>query len=447
MRDWMKSENSWDRTAIATLALLTLCLVLGGASREHALRLALLELAALPVLAIGLLGVWDRKLRSGRRTVLTMAAAIAALPLIQLVPLPPDLWRALPGREQGVLALEVAGVRPGWAPISVFPDATWRSFLALLPPLAVFLGALLLRRNGRRGAVWLLAGFLAGSLILGFVQIAAGGKFYAWPVGDTVAVRGLFANANHLATLCLIVLPFAAAMVGSAMRRGPDGRATLVWGAALGVIAVFGLVLIRSRAGLALGLPVILLSATLAWTAAARSETGSRVRRLGLAIGVGAVLATVAAVGLGPILTEFNPPETAEPRFERWPRVAEAAQAHLPVGAGFGSFDRIYRSVEPVAEVDETFFNRAHNDFLETWLEGGWLSVALVLVFMGWFVRRSLVAWRAPAGGDAEIRRAASIAILAVLAHSVVDYPLRTVTIAACLALCVALLEGAKEPA
>jgi hypothetical protein len=51
--------------------------------------------------------------------------------------------------------------------------------------------------------------------------------------------------------------------------------------------------------------------------------------------------------------------ETPEPRFERWPRIAEAAQTYLPLGSGIGSFDAVYRSVEPLEELDSTFFNQA----------------------------------------------------------------------------------------
>ncbi|RZJ46055.1 MAG: hypothetical protein EON86_00120 [Brevundimonas sp.] len=47
-------KGQWDAVAIASAILLALSLVLGGASRVHILRLAVVELAALPLLVISL---------------------------------------------------------------------------------------------------------------------------------------------------------------------------------------------------------------------------------------------------------------------------------------------------------------------------------------------------------------------------------------------------------
>jgi O-antigen ligase len=128
-------------------------------------------------------------------------------------------------------------------------------------------------------------------------------------------------------------------------------------------------------------------------------------------------------------------------RFERWPTVIEAAEAHLPIGAGFGSFERVYWTVETLEELDATSFNRAHNEYLETWVEGGWLSVAVLIAFLIWFGKRAWAAWRAPPGATADMARAASAGLLIILLHSGVEYPLRTVTLMAIFALLAAILE------
>ena len=59
--------------------------------------------------------------------------------------------------------------------------------------------------------------------------------------------------------------------------------------------------------------------------------------------------------------------------------MAQAADAYLPFGAGLGAFDTVFRSVEPLAELDPTYFNQAHNEYLETWLEAGWSGIALII--------------------------------------------------------------------
>lgn len=437
--------RGWSSVAVASLALFVLCLLIGGASQRHALRLALLELAALPVLGLALVGLVDQAARSEswlsrHRFALGIATAAVAVPLIQLIPLPPEIWTSLPGREPSLLALEVTGVAPGWSTLSLTPDLTWQSWLALLPPVAVFLGLLAAGAEARRQLAPLLLILTAAAVGLGLAQVASGGRFHLWPTSTPGFMAGFMANRNHMATLCLVSIPFSAALIGKGLRRGADGRKDLWAGAVLAAIAVLALGAIRSRFGIVIALPTLLASAAILWRAAGRRRPAAPL--LALAGSVGVVLTVVLAIGMGPILERFDSAGSQEGRADRWPTVSEAAQSYLPTGAGFGSFNRVYRSVEPLEEVDSTFFNRAHNDYLETWLEAGWAAVAVLVAFLVWFVRRAVTAWRQPPSAAADIRRAGSVGILVILAHSAVDYPLRTVAIAALLAALAALLEA-----
>jgi len=440
MRTWFKHRDRREVVAVATFALLALCALIGGASQQNALRLALLELAALPVLALVILRAWDHALWRRHQFGLGLAAATAALPLVQLIMLPPPLWTALPGREQAVLALDLAGIQAAWSPISLTPDLTWRAFLALLAPLAVFLGVLQFSRASRRGVAWLFALLAVAGIFWGGLQLVGGKAFYPWGNTDHGSLAGFFANRNHMATLLLMALPFCAALAAARRRDSKAGLWSLAFA---GVLIILALAIIQSRAGVILAIPTIVLSGLVIWVGAGRGRPSRSL--LALAAAVGVAITVIAFVGLGPIADRFESDRSQEGRISRWPTVAEAAQNYLPVGAGFGSFDRVYRSVEPVEEVDETYFNRAHNDYLETWLEGGWLSVGIVLAFFAWFGRRAWEVWRAPPGEEHDLQRAASVAILVVLAHSVVDYPLRTVAIACLLAACAALLDGVRR--
>ncbi len=443
LRAHLEAIKRWDRLAIATGLLLILCLVIGGASQRHALRLFLLEIAALPVLGLAIRNLAERgEWRSHRFTLAILAAALA-VPLVQLIPLPPQVWTALPGRDQGALALEIAGIPAGWAPASVAPDMTWRSFLALLPATAVFLGVLSSSTPNRRRYVWVILGGAAASLVLGLLQAAFGDPFYTWPTTTRGLVSGLLANRNHFATLAVAALPFAAALMGGASRRSSTGRVAYWAAVALAVAAIVAVVVTRSRAGVALLGPSLLLSGLILWTAAGRGRPGKVL--IATAAGLGAVLLVIGALGIGPILARFDTGAPSETRVERWPAVSDAAQAYLPTGAGFGSFERVYRSVEPLEEVDETSFNRAHNDYLETWLEGGWLSAGVLIAFLIWLFRRSRASWRASASTAADLGRAGSVAILMILLHSAVDYPLRTVALMAVLAVAAALLEASTH--
>lgn len=433
-------RSQWDPLAVAAVGLLVCSVLFGGASREHALRLALIELAALPVLCLAANRLIREELWRAHRFSLVILASVAAIPLLQLIPLPPAVWTSLPGRGELALALELAGVTPGWTPISTSPELTWRGLLALLPPSAAFIAVLAITPDqGERLIQLCLAAAILG-IILGAAQLASGGEsLYVWATTRAGSVNGLFANRNHLASYLLVTLPFAVTFGAATLRRRRP-RAAILWsGAMFAGLVVVALAAIRSRAGITLFAPALVVSVLAAWVAAGRGRPGKGL--LVLAGSIGAALTAVAVLALPPILARFDTQESPETRFQRWPLVAESAQTYLPVGSGIGSFDAVYRSVEPLHELDSTYFNQAHNEYLEIWLEAGWPGIAAIIAFMVWYGRRSLAAWRASASKGGDLQRSATIAIGVVILHSVGDYPLRTATIAVVFAICCALLE------
>ena len=437
-------KSQWDAVAIAAVVLLVFSFAFGGASQSHALRLALVELTALPLLVLAA----SRLIQTGgwreHRFALGLLAAVVAIPLIQLLPLPPAVWTGLPGREHMVLALELAGLEPGWVPLSVAPDRTWGSALALTPPAAFFVAVLSLSHLQQSRMVQVcLAAAIAG-ILLGTAQLISGGDgLYLWDV-EAGSVRGFFANRNHFASFLLIALPFSV-VLGAATLRRRDKQTSALWIGAIFVgLIIVALAAIRSRAGITLVGPVMATSLLAAWIAAGRGRPG---RGLLILVGsVAAALTVVAVLALPPILARFNAESAPGDRFERWPHIAEAAQTYLPLGSGVGSFDAVYRAVEPLEQLDSTFFNQAHNEYLETWLEAGWLGAGLILAFLVWYGRRCWTVWRAPASREGDLQRAASIGIGVLLLHSVADYPLRTVTLTVMFALCCGLLELAQRP-
>ena len=430
-----------DGVAVAALVLLTWAIVFGGASRVHEFRLALVELAALPVAVAAGFALLKPIDLARHRLAFIIVACTAALPLLQLLPLPPAIWSSLPGRDQEALALEVVGLSQGWLPISLTPDRTWRSFLAVLPPLAMFLALVAVRPQSPRIMVPALLILTLLSICLGAAQMASGGvALYPWATTGPGSMTGFFANRNHLATLCLLSVPFAAVWGASALRRGgPEARVRLWLSAVYVALVVIAIAVIRSRAGVVLIGPVLGASLLAVWVAAGRGAP--RPALLALVGGVGLALAAVGVLALAPLLDRFDTQGAREGRFENWPLVMEAANTHLPLGSGLGSFDAVFRSVEPLESLDPTFFNQAHNDYIESWLETGWFGPALLVAFLIWFGRRSWTAWRADATRARDLQRAATIAIGVVLVHSAVDYPIRTAAIATVFALCCGLLE------
>jgi O-antigen ligase len=131
----------------------------------------------------------------------------------------------------------------------------------------------------------------------------------------------------------------------------------------------------------------------------------------------------------------------------RWPvaRItSQAAIANLPFGSGFGTFVPVYDEFAPRTLLEETYVNHAHNDWLELWLNGGAPAIILVLGFLAWFGVATSGLWSRVQPEtpvlDLALAQAASIVIVLILLHSVVDYPLRTPTISVLFALACAFL-------
>jgi O-antigen ligase len=117
----------------------------------------------------------------------------------------------------------------------------------------------------------------------------------------------------------------------------------------------------------------------------------------------------------------------------------EAIKDNFPLGSGLGSFSSLYRLYEDPQQATREYTNRAHNDYLELWLETGIVGLLLVFSFVLWWLRQSAKAWRSDLTGM-QIARSASVIVGIVLMHSLVDYPLRTSSIAALFATACAFL-------
>src|SRR5262245_23680161 len=92
-------------------------LVLGGGTHSGFLSDAILQLIAIPLLLVSLWRLLETPLTKQMRVALFFCLAAVAIPLIQLIPLPPWLWTALPGREPVVEVSEILGDKLSWIPI------------------------------------------------------------------------------------------------------------------------------------------------------------------------------------------------------------------------------------------------------------------------------------------------------------------------------------------
>jgi O-antigen ligase len=125
----------------------------------------------------------------------------------------------------------------------------------------------------------------------------------------------------------------------------------------------------------------------------------------------------------------------------------EAARAFLPFGAGFGTFDPVYRHFEPDSLLSTIYLNQAHNEPVQLAIEGGLPALLLLLLFLGWWMSATIRALRPR---DSASRRALAIAMVAtsliLMLSSLVDYPLRTPLLSGLFAIaCVELVRSKRR--
>ena len=420
-------------------AFLLACLIMGGSS-QAIWGNALLQLAAVAILAWSAVTADPQPLTIAGRRLLQIVAVTGLLFLAQIIPLPPAVWTQLPGREFIETGYTLLGMPMPWAPISFSPYNTMTTALTLLPPVALLVGLLRLRAWRTD---WMIAAVILGAAVsigLGVLQVSSGdGSWYFYKRTNIGVAVGTFANGNHYATLLLATIPLLAALATARWRsssRKPERSLVLALALAAAAVLFIGILTNRSTAMLLIGPPV----------AAATVLLATRLSRHRLNQGTAAVvLLLVAAAGsvllIGKQLPALGTSASIEKRSEYWSQSVEAVGDQLLTGWGFGSFQQTYRLYEPRILADRWYVNHAHNDYLEVALEGGVAAIFLMLVFFWWWVRRARQIW--PLHGDLE-QKGALVASAAILLHSAFDYPLRTAAIAAVFAICLALVAGAR---
>ena len=410
----------------ATGAYLALCLILGGASQSNDLFDLILRLAGVPLLVLACLGLSQGRSPGTSWLVFALLGALALLPALQLIPLPPGLWASLPGRETLAADLQVAGVPSVWRPLSLAPEATLDALFGLIPFAAVLTAAVSLSPEERR-RLWVgTAVFAFLSVAIGALQLAGGAgglRLYGDRGGAAV---GFFANRNHWAAWLAASLPILAFVMSRSSSR--EGRMTPLAVAIL--LAVFvallaGVAISGSRAGAVLLLPAVLGSILLLWGQGGR-DAGAR--RLLLPAVVAAAGLAFAILGAWAAASRFAG-SSEDLRFDLWADALRLALAHLPFGAGGGSFSALYMGQETADTLTAGFANQAHNDWVEVFVEYGAAAVlpmvlAAILVLKG--ARRDSAA------------PFMILALVVLLAASFIDYPLRTPALQALTALLLA---------
>ncbi|HEU0135317.1 MAG TPA: O-antigen ligase family protein [Allosphingosinicella sp.] len=429
--------RSWP---LATGGYLAACLLLGGASAAGAAANALLQIAGLGLI-LALLWRRDFTLPHGSKGALWVGAGLLLAGLLSLIPLPAGMGSGLPLRGEVIDAFGMIGLQTPSLPASLAPPATLFSLLHLLPAAAMFLLVVRLSNEDRRRLPPVLLAVAGVSVVLGAFQLMGGpgSPLRPYSVTNLTSPVGFFSNANHEATLLLCALPLAAFIAGRmATRRSRSKRSGgAIISVAIAIFILAGIAISGSSAGYALAVPTALAS----FLIYRRSVAGRVAKGWWAALGVAAVLFALAGLQ-GPLGKEaFEADATSQPSSRRVlaATTTEIIRDSFPLGTGLGTFSTVYRRYEDPNRITRQYANHAHNDYLEAVLELGAAGVLLILGFLFWWGRRSWQAWMRDFPG-AGLARAGSAMVGIVLAHSIVDYPIRTAAIAAVFALGCALM-------
>lgn len=433
--------------SIVAPAYLFACLIIGGSAQGIWANM-ILQLAGVAIIAWAAMDKGQEPLAPSAKQLLFIGILGILVVALQLIALPSSVWPHLGPRGAIADGFRTLGVAVPPEPLSVAPADTLDSLLGIIPPVAVVCA--IVRSKAYRPA-WLAIALIAGTvagIALGALQVASSSstgvvsRWYLYEETNPGRGVGFFANADHMATLLVITIPFLAALVAAGKKASMQRYSAIVAVVAgLAILVIVGVALNGSLAGYGLALPAIAASALIVLPPASRL-------RLWI-VGVAALLivAAVTALEITPIGSGSgsigeHAASSVQSRADILDTTSRAVADFMPYGSGLGTFQRVYPLYEHPNQVTDTYVIHVHNDYVELALELGVAGIIVMLLFLSWWVAAVWRVWRTAEAGP--YARAAAIASAAMLAHSLVDFPLRTAAISACFAMCLALLADSR---
>lgn len=437
------SNSRYSQTAfVMLLAVPILATIFYGAVDPAAQ--GLLAVSGMLILALWALDSFKRgRIEFSVEPLQAPLAALILLGFVQLLPLGNS------GAPPGVL-----GVSPSSA-LSFDPFATRMFIVRLAAVLIFFAAALVFVRGSRRVRLAALTIITFGSLMafVGILQwLAKPDAIYGLRPTPQAIPFGSFVNQHHFAAFMEMTIGLG---LGIALGSGLKRSMLLLLITAL-VLMTIAVVLTGSRGGiLSLGAVVItVLSATYFARGGpgARKETPRSLRRaltglLGTLTGVVLLLVLVIALGGADNLLRgvgfgSASDDPTSGRLHFWRVALEIFKANPLVGAGLDAFGNAF----PLYDTRNGSFRveQAHNDYLQMLADGGLIGFAITAAFLVMLAGTCTRCIRSAAEGvERSVAIGATAGIVGILAHSFVDFPLRTTSNAYIFFLLIAVMVGA----
>jgi len=441
LRDRISGNNA---RFYAFAAFLTLVFFMGGSSRDDVQSLVFLRPLAVLFGAYSLTCM-DREAWKGRTFPLYIALTLAGLMIFQLIPLPPHIWMALPGRQIFADIADLAGIEQPWRPLTLSPSRTLNSLFSLAIPISAMMLYLNLDERRRKQAVAVIITLAGISTFWAALQLtgSARGPLYLYNITNNGQAVGLFANRNHQAVLLAATIVMLG-WYGASQRIAAKLSALKFYSSIAAIFVIVPLVFITgSRAGLILMAPALVTAMILIYsgrfTIESRSSTKGRQTKMKRLTSRQAVLfASIALVlimaGLSIYFARslafdrlFDSGDVEELRSQLVPVLTKMLSDYFPAGSGFGSFEHVYRIFEPQELLNPSYLNQAHNDWLQFPIEGGLPAILIAATAAIWGAIQMITLarnWNHTRYTKYAVLTAAMV-MLILLAGSVGDYPLR----------------------
>lgn len=418
--------------------------LLGGGGSRFPMQEMVVQLAAVIALFFSFRGkkgtsLSHRDIRQAK-WVVCFLIAIAVFIVVQLIPLPPVLWQAIPGREMLAEASILLGEPAAWRPISIDPDLTIVSSLALVVPIASFFIVKSLNTAQQSLLLWLVVSVVFVNLIVGGMQAFSGGNdFYLYDTAHKGLPIGLFGNRNHMGIMLLLGMILSVPLICHRFEQLDFNKvATMTF---FILTFAFGIVATNSRSVAVLATLTISLIAIL--SVPVKQKRSGYIAVAVIVGGLSTLVTVMSANGKFGVVSglagRFD--QVGDHRYEFWPTALTTLSHYFPFGSGLGTFDTAFRTQEKLEVLGTHYVNHAHNEYLEVGIEMGVLGIFLLLCSVFWLLKYTIqLIFRYRAEGASSLPSFAGYGLICLALHSLVDYPLRSLSIAMISGILVAVM-------
>lgn len=338
---------------------------------------------------------------------------------------------------------------PGSVDRSASVVAMWR--ISGLLGILLFVADFSKRPEWRKRLWWTIAGTGTSIVFLGLLQRASGIPLL-FPHMDRghATFFGTYFYHGNAGSFINLILPAVAGLLLLSLRKAVDNLGRLLWVPAT-LLAVAGALLCNSRAAAAIAM--LLCAALLGWGVwRGRLILARREAWIYAGVVLGVAVAAVAAIGPEATLNkwrQFGSQLNAEnPRLlaasAAWQMFGDAG----PFGFGPGTFALAFPHYTGfLGDAIRGVWRYAHQDYLQTAVEWGWVGATLwAVLFAGGWRGALFAAGRADlAHEDRTLSFVATVALSGVALHALVDFPLQIASLQLYVAVYLGLGWGSRH--